>query len=48
MKTAIEKMTDVDKSIEIARSAYEAYVKKDRAAIEKLDCRGLSFHESAR
>jgi hypothetical protein len=43
MKTAMEKMTDVDKSIEIARSAYEAYVKKDRAAIEKLIAADFHF-----
>jgi ketosteroid isomerase-like protein len=43
MKTAMEKTTDVDKSIEIARSAYEAYVKKDRAAIEKLIAADFHF-----
>ena len=32
----MEKMTDVDKNIAIARSAYESYVKKDRRTIEKL------------
>src|SRR4029077_20973115 len=46
MKTAMEKMTDVDKSIAIARSAYEAYVTKDRAAIEKLIA--ADFHFTSR
>ena len=43
MKTAMEKITDVDKNIEIARSAYEAYVTKDRAAIEKLIAADFHF-----
>jgi ketosteroid isomerase-like protein len=43
MKTATEKITDVDRIIEIARSAYEAYVKKDRAAIEKLIAADFHF-----
>jgi ketosteroid isomerase-like protein len=43
MKTAMEKMTDIDKNIAIARSAYEAYVTKDRAAIEKLIAANFHF-----
>ena len=43
MKTAMEKMSDIDKNIAIARSAYEAYVKKDRTAIEKLIAANFHF-----
>ena len=43
MKTAMEKMTDIDKNIAIARSAYEVYVTKDRAAIEKLIAADFHF-----
>jgi ketosteroid isomerase-like protein len=43
MNTAKEKITDVDKNIEIARSAYEAYVKKDRVGIERLIAADFHF-----
>jgi ketosteroid isomerase-like protein len=43
METAMEKITDVDKNIAIARSAYEAYVTKDRTAIEKLIAADFHF-----
>jgi hypothetical protein len=46
MNTAMEKITDVDKNIEIARSAYEAYLKKDRVGIEKLIA--ADFHSRVR
>jgi ketosteroid isomerase-like protein len=43
METAMEKMTNVEKNVAIARAAYEAYVKKDRAAIEKLIATDFHF-----
>jgi ketosteroid isomerase-like protein len=43
METAMEKITNVEKNVAIARAAYEAYVKKDRAAIEKLIATDFHF-----
>src|SRR5436190_16750407 len=36
IKMAKEKLAQTDEKVGIARAAYEAYVEKDRAAIEKL------------
>jgi hypothetical protein len=42
-----EKLARANDIVAIARAAYEAYVTKDRAAIEKLVARGLPLHQPA-
>ena len=43
MKTAMEKMTDIDKNIAIARWRTRSMLKKDRTAIEKLIAADFHF-----